>query len=132
VPVVEEVLKSVVLSLVTVAATMCFKAIETALLGQTTPSQIVAIQYELVIIAATVTISARAAAPRHLKDLFFEPLLWVGVVALLMVTLAALVVLFGAGQGGMMYTVWTVWLPDILGFVAIGRAVYATREASSG
>lgn len=119
-------------SLVTVAATMCFKAVELALLGATTTTQIVAVQYELLIIAVTVIVSARAAAPWYLKDLFFDPLLWVGAVALLMVTLVALVVLFGAAQNSSVYTVLTVWVPDVLGFGAIGRAIYATREARSG
>ena len=127
-----EIVKAVVFSLTSIAATMIFKAVETTMLGENDVADVVAVQYDLLVISFGMIISGHAAAQEpDRKDLFFEPLVLTLVVGLIMLGLLALVALTGAGTDSLLYYVLGIGLPDLLGFLALGRAAYVTREARS-
>jgi hypothetical protein len=112
---------------------MGFKAIETSVLNQYDLTPVVAIQYELIVVALVLVIGAHTAAPPDRKGMFFEPVLSLASIALLMVVLASVAALMELEKEGTLYdwltpnNLLTVWVPDVLGFIAIGRAVFATR-----
>jgi hypothetical protein len=130
-----DVIKSTLITLATVFVTVVFKTVEAAILDDPDVSEILGLQYELLIVAVGALLNAHATARRRKQGLFVRPLLYVGIVALAMLfslSLAALVseeTLSGFmaffGYYPQEPRLWlTTWIPDILGAAATAYAVY--------
>lgn len=136
----DEVLKSAVVAVATTAGTMVLKFIEQGIVNldklASNPgeifAQVLAIQAELMLITFALLVSAYFAAEEANKGRVVPPLLigWSGSLAIIHVLLiiaAAYKRATGNAEKLWITNSLTIVVPDILGLLAIGWAVYAAR-----
>lgn len=144
----KKLVKGAVFSLATVFVTVMLKMVDLALLGQTTALvQVVAVQYEFIVIAVSILVGGHTAMhataaergeveQKERLPTFFWPLFIVMLIAL--GTLCSLAVagfvaslMSGEHAKSLAITWLTIVVPDLLGVTAIVVAVFATLRIDS-